>query len=413
MPPPIAETKSAGAWGKQAVESTIRAWYNVMAIESGELKQVKEEWEARFAALPDDTNASLIDPALQLHWRELPRRSSQDGTGGTRPENQTDTRRRAAPLDGVSLALENPPINPLTGRGRTSADVARDTLTWHAYVRAQADGLEAVFQGDYLFTHPPNQTLQLHRVASGAFIEDATSPTISFQTAEYIQTPNPLIGGFWGEFTMKPNPYYNPANKKMGGIYIRHNEITREHIKLYGVAVVIVKKPPPAPGQKPVTYVRVLAASLTRLAKVCPEFAVPKLLPPSHADDDVSSAADSVPLPPDDEDEDDPPPPIPDGYQQVPAASLRSVADFLIWSRVGTAQGMWHVGVVTRVYAANYRYRGRPYTHDAKLDGQNEVRGVNLTPQLEADGLWVALQRITAPVAAPVPAPARAGHRAR
>jgi len=64
MPPPIAETKSAGAWGKQAVESTIRAWYNVMAIESGELKQVKEEWEARFAALPDDTNASLIDPAL-------------------------------------------------------------------------------------------------------------------------------------------------------------------------------------------------------------------------------------------------------------------------------------------------------------------------------------------------------------
>jgi hypothetical protein len=106
MPPSIAATKSAGTWGRQAVEATIRAWYNFMAIESGELKIVKEEWEARFDALPDDTDASQIDPALRLHWRWLRRRSLQDGAGDTRPENQTSTRRQGAPLDGVSPALE-------------------------------------------------------------------------------------------------------------------------------------------------------------------------------------------------------------------------------------------------------------------------------------------------------------------
>ena len=68
---------------------------------------------------------------------------------------------------------------------------------------------------------------------------------------------------------------------------------------------------------------------------------------------------------------------------------------------------------MTRAYAANYTYRGRPYTHDAKLDGQSEVRGVNLTPQLEADGLWVALQRIIPLVGDPVLARARGGRRAR
>ena len=408
MPPPIAPTKSASTWGKPAVAATIRAWYNFMAIESGELKNVKEEWEARFAALPLDTDASSIDPGLQLQWRELPRRNSQDVAGGTRPEHQSATqRRRGSLLDGISLALENPPVNPLTGRGRTSADVARDTQAWQAYVRSQAsDEFEAVFQGDYLFVHPPNQTLQLHRVASGAFIEDATAPGISFQTSEYVQTPDPLIGGFWGEFTMKPNADYNPANKKTGGIYVRHSEITRDHIKLYHVKVVIVKKAP-IPDQRPATYVRVLAESLTRLAKVCPEFVVPKQLPASHADDDIASADDDIPQDDHVEEEEDPPPPIPHGYKQVPAPPRSSVTDFLLWSTVGNGRAEWHLGVVTKVYPANFTYRGKPYTHDAKLDGNEEVRGVNLTRQLEADGLWVALQSIAAPCHPPATRPRR------
>lgn len=394
MPPDIAPTKSAAAWGRPSVEATIRAWYNFMAIESGDLKLVKEEWEARFDALPSDTDASQIAPEFRLRWRDLPTRSSRGN--GTRPENQSTARQRSGPLDGVSDALENPPINPLAGHGRTSADVARDTRAWQDYVRARPNTLTTpVFQSDYLFVQAPNQSLQLHRVASGAFIEDAVSPDIIFQTAEYVQTPNPCIGGFWGEFTPKPNKNYNPSNKKMGGQFVRHNEISREHIKGYNVRVVVVKKPPPPAGQKPVTYIRVLAASLIELAKVCPEFVVPDPLPSSHEDDDIT-APDNIPSDPDEEDpesdEEDPPPPIPDGYTQVPAASLSSVTDFLMWSRVGADKvAAWHRGVTVKTHPPNFLYRGKPFTHDAKLGGSNNVRGVNLTPELEAEGMWVAI----------------------
>ena len=38
-------------------------------------------------------------------------------------------------------------------------------------------------------------------------------------------------------------------------------------------------------------------------------------------------------------------------------------------------------------------------TDDAKLDGSQEVRGVNLTPELEDQGLWVALQPVGQDVA--------------
>ena len=122
-------------------------------------------------------------------------------------------------------------------------------------------------------------------MASGAFIEDATSPDISFQTSEYVQTPNPLLGGFWGTFTMKPNPDYNPSNKKAGGLFVRHNDIAREPIKLYTIQVVIVRLAP-IPGERPTTYVRVLAESLARLSRVCPEFPMPARLSESHAEDE-------------------------------------------------------------------------------------------------------------------------------
>ena len=67
---------------------------------------------------------------------------------------------------------------------------------------------------------------------------------------------------------------------------------------------------------------------------------------------------------------------------------------------MGRELATWHQGVVTKEYPANYRYRGKPYTHDAKFDGSSEIRGVNLTSQLEADGIWVALRPIPAPVGA-------------
>ena len=389
MPPAIARTKSAEAWGKAQVEATIRAWYGYMALESTGVKKVREDWEARFAALPANDDASQIDPALRLQWRELPRAAWLCG-GGTRPENATTAQHhdRFAP---VSDALENPPVNPLTGHGRTAADVQRELRAWQAHIRKEYHSQHPVYQGDYLFVQLPGQSLQLHRIASGLFMEDALRPDVHFQTSEYFQVGNPDCGGFWGEFTMASNTHHDPANKKSGGKYLRHNEITRDHIRLYGVGVVLLKKPTP-PGEKPQTWIRVLASSLVRLSKVCPEFAVPNPLPDSHTGDDGVDADDVA-----EEavvEEDDPPPPVPEGYEARPSAELDTISDFLLWSTIGNGRAQWHRGVTTKVYPPNYLYRGKPFTHDAKLDRSREVRGVNLTPELEADGIWVAIQAI-------------------
>ena len=94
-------------------------------------------------------------------------------------------------------------------------------------------------------------SLQLHRVASGLFIENALDLNIRFQSAEYMQAANEEeAGGYWGEFTHKPNAHHNAANKKAGGKLVRHNVIMREHIVLYDVRVVLVRKPPPHPAQE-------------------------------------------------------------------------------------------------------------------------------------------------------------------
>ncbi len=93
------------------------------------------------------------------------------------------------------------------------------------------------------------------------------------------------------------------------------------------------------------------------------------------------------------EEEEDPPPPVPEGYEIVPSASLVTITDFLMWSKTGRDACAWHTGVVTKTYPPGYTYRGKPFTHDAKLDGSRDVRGVNLTSEMEDTGLWVAIQR--------------------
>ena len=47
-----------------------------------------------------------------------------------------------------------------------------------------------------------------------------------------------------------------------------------------------------------------------------------------------------------------------------------------------------------KVYPLNFTFRGKPYTHDARLDGGREVRGVNLTAELESERIWVAIRAI-------------------
>ena len=152
MPPPIARTKIAESWGKAAVEATIRAWYCFMALESNEMKEVKQDWEARFAALPANDDASQIDPRLRLEWKALPVATILGG--GVRPENETIAR-GCERFGAVTDALENAPVNPLTGHGRTPAEVNKELRAWHAYMRAEYQSKNPIFQGDYLFVQLP------------------------------------------------------------------------------------------------------------------------------------------------------------------------------------------------------------------------------------------------------------------
>ena len=438
FPPPIAPSKSDATWGRGFIEATIRAWYSLMVVDSDKLKDIKKEWEARFAALPpreDSTNADAIPEEHKLVWRDLPRRRFAN-RDGRRPGD----RARAELGVGITDALENPPINPITGIGRTAAQVAADTKAYHDYVRATPFSFEPIFQADYIFVLAAGHSLQLHRVASGLFIEDATAEDISFQTVEYLQNVNPNIGGYWGEFRTKPNVNYTQSNKKLGCKYVRHGEINRSNIIMYNVDVVVLKKPKPPPGTQPITWIRVETSSLEKLATICPEFPVPndQDFPDSHEDDyrddgqndegeEIFGDVEGMEALTDEEE--DPPPVFPAGFR--PAAEIPTVlVDFVIWYELQGGRAEWCTGRVQKAYPPGFTYRGKPCTHDVKLAGSNAVVGVNLTQALFATGHWLPIEpdvepagnvepeaaatadpapaTAPAPAAAPAPAPAHA-----
>ena len=157
-----------------------------MAVSMERLVAIKKEWADRFAKLPADGGADVtqIPKEQQLVWGWLPKRAWEF----------EQPRAAAAALEkghrAVSGALENPPVDPLTGAGRTSAMVERDVAAYRACVRAQlGSAVPPVFQADYLLLQPPSGVLGLHRVSNGIFLEDALNPHIHFSAAEYAPPP--------------------------------------------------------------------------------------------------------------------------------------------------------------------------------------------------------------------------------
>lgn len=141
----------------------------------------------------------------------------------------------------VNNHLENPPINPITGHGRTAADVQRDRERYEHEVREEADitgGDPAIFQADFIFVKLPHKGVQLHRVANGLYIDDAVLHDISFTTAEYTHTPQDGVSGFWGTFEPALNAAFNPADRKSGTKFSRHQNIGRDVIIVYNVQVI-------------------------------------------------------------------------------------------------------------------------------------------------------------------------------
>ena len=207
----------------------MRSWFRYMAVESAESVRIREEWEARFDALPPEGDTTQLPDSMQLKWKSLRKRNApvaKDGEG-------VRTLGRA-----VSGALENPPINPIVGPGHTEAERAAELKQYKAYMRGlQARKYEALFQADYVFLRLPSKPLSLHRVCSGLFIEDSIAPDITFQSLAYSLLPatEQTASGFWGLFEAEDNQMYDPNDKRKGTIFVRHGEVDRSHILLYNV----------------------------------------------------------------------------------------------------------------------------------------------------------------------------------
>ena len=170
MPPPIAKRKKDAHWGRISIQATIRAWFPFMAVDSpAEMAEIRSEWDTRFSQLPADEDGTDVQPSQRLVWRALPVLSYSVGEDGATPQvarilGRTALRHLDATA-GVTSGLENPPVNPLTGAGRTAADVARDLAAYKAYVRSiEISDCPAVFQADYLLMHPqgPHPPRLLH-----------------------------------------------------------------------------------------------------------------------------------------------------------------------------------------------------------------------------------------------------------
>ena len=120
--PPLARGKPDSQWRKSDVMNTVRAWFPYMTCSAAEQQRHRHDWEERFSNLPPDGDVEQLPPGLKLPWVELlPQRPLRGPELGT-PHY----------LPGSS---ENPDVNPVTGPGRTAADVHAELLVHQAQVR--------------------------------------------------------------------------------------------------------------------------------------------------------------------------------------------------------------------------------------------------------------------------------------
>ena len=408
--PLLAKAKADELWGRTAVEGTVRAWYRYMSTNSpASAAKIKAEWDARFDGLPTDGDTNLLADERKLKWADLPRRQVVPAAAAAADNAACGT--------GVTGGLENPRVNPITGQGRSSTDVQHDLDRYRRNVRATAsETCPALFQADYLFNQLPGCPLALHRVVHGLLIDDATDPNLRFTSAEYVHSAQDGVPGLWGTFEKKENPLYDPKDPRKGTMYVRHHDLSREVVCLYAVETFTTKDK--AADGEVTTSLRVKASTLERLASVCPDVCMPSRLPASHVSCGVGkppkkkphAAADAAggsgdgrrkrkqvvrdsddePEEPSDGD-DDPPPPIPEGYKVIGWSEGQDVTHFMLWTAVGASRASWHLGITVKKLGT--KRKRDSFTHDAKLDGSDGVRGVTLSAAVHAEGCWVCLEK--------------------
>lgn len=137
--PAIKKAHPDEAWRRSTVEATVRSWFRWMPVQPDELQRIKQEWGERFAHLPPPSgDLSGLDEKFQLKWMDLPTISARaHGVEGSHARSR------------ISGTLENPPVNPVTGLGRTAADVTAELEAFKKAMRAIS--ADAIFQADFLF----------------------------------------------------------------------------------------------------------------------------------------------------------------------------------------------------------------------------------------------------------------------
>ena len=264
---PVAKTDAH--WGRTEVEGTVRTWCNfIKATHPGEAVRMREEWDARFASLPPGGDTNSLPEHMKPLWVDLPRCTAESNAASTAA---------AAASEGVTGGLENPTVNPITGPGRSSADVQRELMRHKQGIRSSCP--DALFQGDYLFAQLPGKSLELYRVVHNLLIDDATCRDISVCLGAYTHTHQPGVNGFWGTFAQQANPLYDPKDPRKGTKFVRQSGVTRDEIKLYGVETFISKEK--VDGEL-IPFLRVKASSLERLSAAIPHLMMPPVIPASH-----------------------------------------------------------------------------------------------------------------------------------
>ena len=271
--PNLKRAKKDSDWQREVVENTVRQWFRFMSCQPALVAAKRAEWQARFDALPVDGDVDGIAAHLKLQWAELPAQAAiapADETAGALRVHSNDT------------AI--PPVDPVTGPGRTATQVQAERSYYQRCVRARQGSTSAVFQSDFIFLKGPraDSPVTLCRVAHGLCIGDALAENISFTAAEYEQYgwDRP---GFFGYFRPKQNPLYDPTDKKSGGQLVRRQQVTREDILVYDVQV--FETTPETDAADPRKRLRVAVRSLRALAQVStaqPSFS-DESIPDTHA----------------------------------------------------------------------------------------------------------------------------------
>ena len=184
--------------------------------------------------------------------------------------------------------MQNPEVNPVTGLGRTAADVQYEASKYKEKTRLIES--TAVFDGDFLFVQVDGD-IQLHRVANGVFMEDALTESILFTTLEYTHFPQAGYTGFCGHFRPKLNPNFDPKDRKSGDKFVRHHGRTREDVVVYDVGIFETAAPD---GYDKKKLMHVTVDSLRRLARARPMYVClpDEELPVTHGGRGEQTAAD-------------------------------------------------------------------------------------------------------------------------